>query len=224
MFPTVSIDLAALAPADTPVGRYLRHVQEAARSHGVALQWGGESTVPYNGQEGIRVSGFFVETPRPTLAVATGKPLDEWLPILVHEACHMDQWAEGAPEWAANTLADGREAVDWLDEWCAGGRELAAPVLDDVIDRAMAVELDCERRVLAALEQFGLPIDRAEYAQRANAYVHFYRHVARIRRWNPPDQAPYQLEAVWRTAPTHLVSQPPFSLLAAYETAYPLGG
>lgn len=50
--------------------------------------------------------------------------------------------------------------------------------------------LDCERRALAAIAEYDLPIDPADYARRANAYVHFYSHVAKTRRWNLPDRAP----------------------------------
>lgn len=178
-------------------------------------------TVAYANGSGLQVSGYFVDSPRPILAVATGKPLEQWLGILVHEACHMDQWHEQAPCWVGNKMPDGREAGDWLDDWIEGRLELSAADLAGVVERIKAVELDCERRALEAIARHRLPLDRAEYARRANAYVHFYDHVAATRQWNPPGLAPYQVEAVWRLAPDRLVAVAPPSLKAAYARHYP---
>lgn len=208
-------------PADSPIGRYLAHLVARAQAHGVALIMAPTPTLAYQGQEQYQVSGYFVEQPRPTLAVATGKPFEEWLQICVHEGCHMDQWIERDPSWIGNTLADGREAVDWLDAWCSRDLELDADVLADVIARAKAVELDCEKRAVATLVAFGLPVDLPTYIQRANAYVQFYDHVGRIRAWNAPGQAPYQREQVWRQAPTVFLEAPDARLTAAFIEHYP---
>ena len=179
------------------------------------------ASVAYANGAGIQVSGYFVDRPSPVLAVATGKPVAQWLGILVHEACHMDQWSQQAPCWTQNRMEDGREAADWLDDWVCGQLELAPDVLAEVVARAKAVEADCERRALQAIARHGLPLDLAEYARKANAYVHFYDHVAATGRWNPPGQAPYQVEAVWRQAPARLVAVAPPALRAAYARHYP---
>ena len=203
-----------------PVHAYAVNLARRAQAWGVELTWGQGHTLPYGSPAGPQVSGFFVEDPRPTLAVAVGKPVESWLPILVHEGCHMDQWHEQSPVWSANTMPDGREAVDWLDAWCDRQMVLSPDALKDVIDRAMAVELDCERRVLEKITRFGLPIDPVEYAQRANAYVHFYRHVGLTGRWYPPGQAPYERQDVWSWAPKVLVEEAPKRLMEAFNRAY----
>ena len=218
-----TIVLSQLASSNSPIGRYLADLERRVQDAGVTLLFGAESTLPYAGQDSIQVSGFFVETPTPTLAVATGKPEAEWLQILIHEGCHMDQYRENSPAWRNNTMPDGREAVDWLDQWCAGDLELDQAALADVVARAKQVELDCERRALAVIAEYGLPIDPADYARRANAYVHFYSHVAKTRRWNLPDQAPYQLPEVWGRAPAVLQDELPPELEKAYEETYPAG-
>ena len=217
------IALSQLAPSNSPIGRYLADLEQKVKTAGVTLVFGAESTLPYAGQESIQVSGFFIENPTPTLAVATGKPEDEWLQILIHEGCHMDQYRENSAAWRNNTMPDGREAVDWLDQWCAGELELDPAALADVVARAKQVELDCERRALAVIAEYRLPIDPSDYARRANAYVHFYSHVAKTRRWSPPDQAPYQLPEVWGRAPAVLQEELSLELEKAYDEAYPAG-
>ena len=208
-----------LAPS---VRAYVQDVERRASERGVAWDLKPLATVPYNGQSAFQVSGYFVIHPDPVLAVATGKLAAEWLAVLAHEACHMDQWWENAPAWQDNFLPDGREAVDRLDAWCSFAEELSPEDLLDTVRRAKRVEFDCERRTLVEIARHGLPINAAIYAQRANAYVHFYDHVARTRAWHAPGDAPYQREDVWRCAPARLVETCPAALTAAYEAHYPV--
>ena len=58
------------------------------------------------------------------------------------------------------------------------------------------------------------------YAQRANAYVHFYDVVAQTGRWNEPGLAPYQVEGVWAHAPKARANEAPEGLKAAYARHY----
>ena len=80
--------------------------------------------------------------------------------------------------------------------------------------------MDCERRTLLKISKWGLPIDSSAYAQRANAYVHFYDVVAQTGRWNEPGLAPYQVEGVWAHAPKVLANEAPEGLKAAYARHY----
>lgn len=164
--------------SDPAIDAFVSDLIEQAQRHGVALKLPSTPSLLYPGAAESHVSGYFVAHPTPTLAVATGKPAQEWLEILAHESSHMDQWTDNDPSWLGNTMADGREAVDWLDSWSAGALELTDEQLADVVARAKAVEMDCERRTLLKISKWGLPIDSSAYAQRANAYVHFYDVVA----------------------------------------------
>jgi hypothetical protein len=195
---------------------FLRHLSWRAHRLGVEFRLDPGPSIPYQGNVDLPVSGFFVESPTPVLGVAIGKDPQEWLEILAHEASHMDQWAEGSVHWTNNTMADGREAVDWVDEWISG-KELSEQDLLTAFSAAKAVELDCEKRTVRKALSFGLPIDVQAYSQRANAYVHFYDHVRNIRRWNESGKAPYQLPEVWATAPTHIVDEAPQALKKAFE-------
>lgn len=206
--------------SDPAIDAFVSDLIEQAQRHGVALKLPSTPSLLYPGAADSHVSGYFVAHPTPTLAVATGKPAQEWLEILAHESSHLDQWTDNDPSWLGNIMADGREAVDWLDSWSSGAPELTDEQLADVVARAKAVEMDCERRTLLKISKWGLPIDSSAYAQRANAYVHFYEVVAQTGRWNEPGLAPYQVEGVWAHAPKVLANEAPEELKAAYARHY----
>lgn len=205
---------------DSAIVGFLRHLCWRAQRLGVEFRLIDAPSLPYNGNDQIPVSGFFVENPKPVLGVAIGKDPEEWLEVLAHESSHMDQWAQGCEAWKNNVMPDGREAVDWIDEWISG-KEFAPAALGQAFAAAKEVELDCERRTLSKIRSFGLPLSVEHYAQRANAYVHFYSQVAKTRKWNEPGKAPYQIEEVWSKAPCEMVDEPTAELVAAYEQFWP---
>lgn len=204
------------------VKKYIDHVSDTAHQHGVKLNLIPQNRIPYGTCENLLVSGYFIDRPIRELAVGTDKPLTDWLGILVHEACHMDQWIEQAAVWN-DIIVEGREAVDWIDDWCQGKDDLPMPI-ENLIDRARNVEWDCERRAHAAIVKNDLPIDPHHYAQKANAYVYFYNHLLKTRAWNRPDNSPYEIKRVWVHAPSHFMDttgETPASLQHAFEQEYP---
>jgi len=206
---------------DPSIAGFLRYIGWKAAQLSVEFRLVDAPSVPYNGNPEIPVSGFFVAQPTPVLGVAIGKEPEEWLEILAHESSHMDQWAENSPAWTGNIMSDGREAVDWIDEWISG-KELSQEVLEKAVVAAKAVELDCEVRTISKIRSFSLPLLVEKYAQRANAYVHFYSHVAKTRTWNETGRAPYQLEEVWGKAPKFLVEEATPEMEAAYNAIWPI--
>ena len=205
---------------DPSISGFLRYLSWRAAKLGVEFRFIDAPSVPYNGNPDTPVSGFFVESPAPVLGLAIGKDPEEWLEILAHESSHMDQWAQGSQAWSNNVMPDGREAVDWIDDWISG-QEVDQGLLSHAFQAAKAVELDCERRTITKIRSFGLPIDVRGYAQRANAYVHFYGQVEKTRAWNETGRAPYQIKEVWSRAPEEMVDEPTPELSAAYETFWP---
>ena len=206
---------------DPSIAGFLRYIGWKTAQLSVEFRLVDAPSVPYNGNPEIPVSGFFVAQPTPVLGVAIGKEPEEWLEILAHESSHMDQWAENSPAWTGNIMSDGREAVDWIDEWISG-KELSQEVLEKAVVAAKAVELDCEVRTISKIRSFSLPLLVEKYAQRANAYVHFYSHVAKTRTWNETGRAPYQLEEVWGKAPKFLVEEATPEMEAAYNAIWPI--
>lgn len=122
----------------------------------------------------IKCNGFFESQYNyqgkngPYLCVAIKKSLNKWLPIFIHETCHMDQWLENSPLWL--TSKDFALLDNWLE-----GKEYPIKEIIEFIHKVILVEADCERRTIEKIKKYNLPIDTKYYAQRANAYLYYYQ-------------------------------------------------
>ena len=126
--------------------------------------------------KGIYCNGYFwidKERNKRQFVVATGKPIKEWLPIFVHESCHLDQWIK-SPK-----LFDGESC---LDEWL-GGVQYSNNRIKAEIAASKKLELDCEKRTVDKIKKYTLPINIPEYIQKSNLYIHFYNWVYINRKW-----------------------------------------
>jgi hypothetical protein len=139
------------------------------------------------------VSGYFDPNTK-TLAVAAGRK--DWLEVLVHESCHMDQFLDPNSIWHSG----GVEAVDQYFDWMSGKdvREFKEQVL-----LAGLLELDCESRTVTKIEQFNLPIDIKTYIKKANAYTQFYLYSISTRKWHEPSNKPYDNQAIVSACPDY---------------------
>lgn len=139
--------------------------------------------------------------------MATGKPISDWLLILVHESSHMDQWLEQDRSWS-EAFCEGRKTVDFIDDWI-NGREGLPMSIEELVRRSRDVELDCERRSVAKIQAFSLPIDIAD-------------HILKTRAWYPAGNAPYEREDVYSCAPDRFpeAGGAPAELVRAYTRAY----
>ncbi len=54
------------------------------------------------------------------------------------------------------------------------------------------MELDNEKRSVAIIKAWDLPIDVKTYTQKANAYIQFYNWMFFTRRWCTPQNSPYK--------------------------------
>lgn len=206
---------------NTSVKTYLNLIAARTETYGVKLVVSPDKRVPYACSPDMMVSGYFVDRPRVELAVAQGKPTDEWLSILVHEKCHMDQWIEQSSAWT-EVFVNDKEAVDWIDLWIKGEDTLPLPI-EDLIARARTVELDCEYRAVLDMRKHNLPLNIEEYIQKANSYVYYYNHMLKNRQWYG-DVAPYEKVEVWSKAPKTLdrnLTETPVELAEAFEQYFP---
>lgn len=174
----------------------IHDTKKQARDNGVKLILPDSITIPYP-RGNFEVNGYFVAYEEPTLAVAVGKPLNDWIMILAHEGSHMEQWIEKSPYWI-NSFIDGKEAVDHLDEWCSG-REMTKEELDNVFRRSREIEWDCERRTIEKAKKYNLPVKISEEIQKANSYIFLYSLMREFKRW--PDKRPYQVREIWSRLP-----------------------
>lgn len=150
-----------------------------------------------------KCNGFF-DDERKMLAVATGKDEDTWHATLVHEYGHMTQWMDQCDEWKALYI-DDRITVEYLiDLWLAHKIELTSQQLDDYISRSRGVEVDCEHRSVALIEDHGLTLDVTDYCKKANAYMYFWTAIKQFREWYIIGREPYTLKAVVDAMPDKL--------------------
>lgn len=114
-------------------------------------------------------SGFFDDKLR-LIRVATSRPLEIWLGVLVHELCHFRQFKEQAP-CTLNYTIKGKAADEYIDAWFDYKEELSNEDLLILFGLVKDIELDCEKRSVDLISQYKLPIDVSFYTQMANAYV-----------------------------------------------------
>lgn len=176
--------------------RLIEDIRKQAEENNVRMILRDSETIAYP-TGGFEVSGYFVAYERPTLAVAVGKPIEDWILILAHEGSHMEQWIEKSPYWTGSFI-EGKEAVDRLDEWCSG-KEMTKEELDDICRRSRDVEWDCERRTIEKIEKYDLPVNMREEIQKANSYIFLYTLMKEFRKW--PERRPYQVKEVWSQMP-----------------------
>ena len=139
--------------------------------------------------EKIECSGFFDEK---TLGVSTDKKMSEWISILIHESCHMDQFLDKKSVWTKNT-----DPIDFLDKWLIGKNVKKENLLRS-INSAIILELDCEIRTVKKYIKYQIPFDKETYIQKANAYILSYWATYRDRKWYP---FPYQNKKIYGKMP-----------------------
>lgn len=168
----------------------LLHVSKECRRHGVKFVI---SAQPYVMDDCI---GWFSEVPdtkigEHELVIATGRDEEDWLSTLLHERGHMHQWIEDPEGFRRSDVLEGN-----VFKWIAREIELTDAEADEACRASMLIELDAERRALLAFKEFGLSIDPVIYAQKGNAYGHFYTAARRFRRWYDKDKSPYRNDQI----------------------------
>lgn len=146
----------------------------------------------------IFAGGYFQDLSRThgILACATKNP--EYLNLLVHEFGHMEQWIENTQIWKDAC------GVGDIDEWLLG-KDINN--IEDKIDKAKFMELDCEKRAIKNIIKYQLPINITEYTKKANSYILFYEYLKQTRKWCKPGNAPYSLKNknLWNICPDKIM-------------------
>lgn len=150
--------------------------------------------------DGVRCAGYFCDQDM-ALVVACHKPIAIWLPIMVHETCHRDQWSAKSTVWTRKV--ESEDPLTCVFEWLDYKREIPKKHLRTYLQAACNIELDCERRSVQKIIDGDLPIDVTRYTQRGNAYVYFYLALEYTRKWYDKGRAPHLNEVVWQHMSTH---------------------
>lgn len=185
----------------------VKDIWASCNANGVALKLESGTMVSYTGEESSesKVSGYFLGDEQghsPVLSAAAGKDPQDFIDVLLHESCHMDQWSEGSKVWK-DLWIEGRDAYDILWDWMGCKTDMDESRIEQVVLRCMACELDCERRVVEKLRKYNMGDRVDEYCQKANSYIWGY-YVSKLRRrwYSVP---PYEVKEVWGRMPRLLM-------------------
>jgi hypothetical protein len=189
------------------INNFIGSVMETCQNHGKHFKLMG---LPHLRYAGARCSGFCDVY---GLTVAIKKPTEEWLLVLIHEAAHLDQVIEKSPLWF-NDYAE----TDDIDTWVQSKRRRTKRI-DKCFNAATALELDCEKRSVAKIKKYKLPVSVGEYIQKSNAYLFSYMVTKQHRRWF---EFPYKIPEIWKKMPKRFLKledylNPRHPLLALYN-------
>ena len=105
-----------------------------------------------NVSENIKVAGYFDHFEK---VLKSAKRNKRYLPILIHEFCHLQQMKENCKAWS-NCFVNGTDMDTLIDLWLEGKIELNEKQLREYIQRLIDVELDCEKRTVDMIKEFNL--------------------------------------------------------------------
>lgn len=176
---------------------FLKDLRRKCRDNKIKLSLIRAGQVKCDKDGEIKCSGYF-DSGDKELAVAKGQ--DDWLQILVHESCHLDQWLEGTKEWRR----EDKLGNDVLDKWLLG-KDIDRRKLKRAVNNIIALELDCERRAVRKIVEYGLPISETIYIQKANCYLLYYNYVYETHRWYKKEP-PYIKVGLYSIMPKRLMS------------------
>ena len=155
---------------------FVAYVRRMCKIHKVELMLSPSRAVVITDSFSTDCSGYFDDTDK-VLAVACGKPFEEWIEILVHEFSHLQQWLDDE-RWEHWTYCCG-ELWAWLDKEKIMNNSQLKVIIDGMID----LERDCEVRALNNIAKWNLPINKSEYKRKANLYLYSYRMMPVLRRF-----------------------------------------
>lgn len=158
---------------------FIEFVRKECKEHGIKLDLRNTRSVSLG--DNSRCAGYF-DIENKVLVSSMNRP--DSFGILVHEYCHMTQWAEDIPLWRKSNVALFK-LWSWLE-----GEEVKN--IKKYIAIARDLELDNEKRAVKIIKKFNLNIDTREYIKKANAYIHYYNWLLYSRKWSKASNSPYR--------------------------------
>lgn len=123
--------------------------------------------------DGIKCSGYYDDT---VLSIATGK--EDWIDVLVHESCHMDQSLEKIDIWSK-----GDSGIRKIDKWLKNNKAYSDKSIKTAFRDTVLLELDCEKRTVKKFKKYKVPLDEKNYIKKCNAYLFSYWGSYRAKKW-----------------------------------------
>ncbi len=143
----------------------------------------------------LACSGYFDEK---VLAVATKKPkINDWLDVLIHESCHLDQWSEKAKVWIPDDIG-----LTIVEKWIKG-KNINKKKVFEAFKNTILLELDCEKRTVKKAKKYKINLNFDEYIQKANSYLFAYVYTLENKKWYA---APYENPNIYKKMPKKFLS------------------
>ena len=182
------------------IKQLIKDTKTIAKNNKVKMILSKEETLDYG--DGTKVNGYFLgDSNQREFAVAIGKPESEWVPIFVHESCHMDQFLENAKVWTdLDSMPGDENACTITFNWIAG-KDYPMDVVEKAIKITMLMELDCEMRSVEKMKKYNLDVNISDYIRMSNCYVLFYKYILKRRTWYAPGKSPFHNPNVWGIFP-----------------------
>jgi len=145
--------------------------------------------------DGLACSGYFDGK---ELVVATNKKKElDWVDILLHESCHMDQFLQKSKFWMPD-----EDALHIVHDWVAK-KEVSPQKLVMGFSNTISMELDCEKRTVRKILKYKIPVDIGVYSQKANSYLFGYGYTHQTKKWY---KSPYENPKIWKKMPEKLLT------------------
>jgi hypothetical protein len=146
-------------------------------------------------EDNLPCSGYFDEN---SLVVGVKKSKDiDWIDVLVHESCHLDQFLEKTPLWVSDALS-----LNIVESWIEGKAINNQKALTG-FKNTVALELDCEKRTVKKLQKYKIKFNKSLYIQKANAYLFSYAYALINKKWYAQ---PYENVQIVRHMPTFFLT------------------
>ena len=138
----------------------------------------------------IPCSGYFDEE---SLVVGVGKKnTSDWLDVLVHESCHLDQFLEKSKYWYKD------EVALHIVEGYTKGKTYPISKLNKAFINTISMEIDCEKRTVRKMKKYKIPFSVDLYIQKANSYLFGYGITHKTKKW---PKAPYESPSIYKKMP-----------------------
>lgn len=174
------------------LNKLIADVAQKCIAHGITLSLQHVEKVD---EENLACSGYFDEQ---SLVVATKKKkIQDWVDVLVHESCHLDQFTEKSKLWVSDN-----NSLFIVEAWIKG-KKMSLSKRDQGFKNALLLELDCEKRSIKKFQKYKLNINIKDYIQKANAYLFAYMVALHEKRWYA---SPYENPKIYKKMPKELLT------------------
>jgi hypothetical protein len=176
-------------------------------------------TLNENGKQ-EQVLAYFYEDLQgtPVFGYATGLPVAEWFPIMVHEFQFAEQWIAKFPPYMS--LAQHQDLFKWIDRKI----DLPSEKVHAAIKAYREVNQDASKHALKTIVKYQLPIDPKLYAKVANSYLYQLQYIERFQQWPSCNRQPFMIKEIIDAMPTEIVEDLETvneKILALYVEAFP---